>query len=143
MKRDEGADRAGGLLGAVVIVRDLARSESFYRELLELHVETSSTEAVLLSTRGGDRLVLHALGKAPHVAGGIGVLFLVWTTETAADLARCEKILRTHDAFVSRSVDDGWDVLEGRDPDDIRIIVVFPPASDPTRTSLPVRIYNY
>jgi catechol-2,3-dioxygenase len=127
----------------VVVVRDLGRSEAFYRELLELDVEASSAEAVLLSSRGGDRLVLRRLSAAPHVTGGIGVLFVVWTADTAADLDRAENVLRSRGTFVSRSADDGWDVLEGHDPDNIRVVVVRPLASGSKRTSLPARVYNY
>jgi catechol-2,3-dioxygenase len=129
--------------GAVVVVRDLGRSEAFYRELLELDVEASSAEAVLLSSRGGDRLVLRRLSAAPHVSGGIGVLFVVWTADTATDLDRAEDVLRSREAFVSRSEDEGWDVLEGHDPDNIRVVVVIPFASGSKKTSLPARVYNY
>jgi catechol 2,3-dioxygenase-like lactoylglutathione lyase family enzyme len=80
-----------GISGAVVVVRDLDRSEAFYRELLELDVEASSAEAVLLSSRGGDRLVLRRLSAAPHVSGGIGVLFVVWTADTARRSQSCRE----------------------------------------------------
>jgi catechol 2,3-dioxygenase-like lactoylglutathione lyase family enzyme len=131
------------LSGAVVVVRDLVQSEQFYRELLDLRVASSSAEAVLLSARTGDRLILRALPNAPHVAGGIGVHFLVWTAQDAHDLDRCEELLRARGAFVSRWLDDGWHVLEGRDPNNLRVIVVFPGGGEVERTSLPSRIYQY
>jgi catechol 2,3-dioxygenase-like lactoylglutathione lyase family enzyme len=131
------------IAGAVVVVRDLRRSEAFYRELLELDVEASSGEAVLLSSRGGDRLVLRRLSAAPHVTGGIGVLFVIWSAPTAADLDHAEEVMRTREAFASRSVDDGWDVLEGYDPDNTRVVVAFPLAPNLRRTSLPSRVFNY
>jgi catechol-2,3-dioxygenase len=132
-----------GISGVVVVVRDLDRSEAFYRELLELDVEASSAEAVLLSRRGRDRLVLRRLSTAPHVSGGISVLFMVWTADTAADLDRAEDVLRSREAFVSRSEDEGWDVLEGHDPDNIRVVVVIALASGSKRTSLPAHVYTY
>ncbi|HZR94203.1 MAG TPA: VOC family protein [Gaiellaceae bacterium] len=133
-----------GLFGAVVVVRDLARSEEFYREVLDLRVEASSPEAVLLSGRSGDHLALRMRSSASHVSAGIGVLFLVWQAETLHELDRCEDVLRGRHAFVSRSGDDhGWQVLEGRDPDDIRVIVVVPTGDESERTSVPSRVYDY
>jgi catechol 2,3-dioxygenase-like lactoylglutathione lyase family enzyme len=132
-----------GLSGAIVVVRDLATSEAFYRELLDLEVEASSGEAVLLVASSGDRLALRGLSKAPHVSGGVGVRSLVWTAESAADLDRCEQVLRRHDAFVSRSAEDGWDVLDGRDPDGVKVILVFPFGEDSWRGSMPSRVYGY
>jgi catechol 2,3-dioxygenase-like lactoylglutathione lyase family enzyme len=132
-----------GLLGAVVVVRDLARSEAFYRDVLDLHVDDSSVDAVLLSARAGDHLVLRALSDAPHVLGGIGPLFLVWMVESAHDLDRAEEALRSRDALVSRSVEHGWEVVEGRDPDEVRIVVVFPVSRDAAKAVLPPRVYTY
>ena len=131
------------LSGAVVVVRDLARSEGFYRELLELRVDASSAEAVLLSAPTGDRLALRALGRAQHLSAGIGVQCLVWTAESLDDLARCEEVLRERGTFSSSSVDHGVTVVEGRDPDGIRVIVVSPVAPGSHRTSLPSGIYAY
>jgi catechol 2,3-dioxygenase-like lactoylglutathione lyase family enzyme len=136
---------AGGvrLFSAVVVVRDLARSEAFYRELLDLRVDVTTAEAVLLSAESGDHLVLRALSRAPHVSAAIGVLFVVWRVESADELDRVEGVLRRHDTYVSRSVEDGWDVLEGRDPDASRVVVVFRVDPDVPRESLPARIYQY
>ena len=98
---------------------------------------------MLLSAPSGDRLALRALGRAPHLSAGIGVQCLVWTAESLDDLDRCENVLRARDAFVSGSVDQGVKVVEGRDPDDIRVIVVFPVDPDSPGTSLPSGIYAY
>jgi catechol-2,3-dioxygenase len=131
------------LSGAVVFVRDLARSEAFYRELFDLQVETSSSEAVLLWAANGERLALRGLSKAPHVSGGTGVQTLVWTADSLADLDHYEEVLRRHDTFVSRGVEDGWDVLDGRDPDGLKLILLFPVSADSWRGSVPSRIYRY
>ena len=68
---------------------------------------------------------------------------LVWTAESLDDLARCEEVLRERGTFSSSSVDHGVRVVEGRDPDDIRVIVVSPVAPGSDRTSLPSGIYAY
>ena len=139
----DGVGKGAKLSGAVVVVRALSRSQGFYCELLDLQVDASSAEAVLLSAPTGDHLVLRALGRAPHLSGGIGVQFLVWTAESAGYLDRCEKVLRARGAFVSRSLDHGVRVLEGRDPDGIRVIVVLPVEPGSEKMSLPARIYAY
>jgi catechol 2,3-dioxygenase-like lactoylglutathione lyase family enzyme len=134
---------ASGLLGAVVVVRDLARSEAFYREVLDLDVDASAVDAVLLSAPTGDHLVLRALSDAPHVSGGIGPLFLVWAVESADELDRAEEALRSRDALVSRSMEQGWEVVEGRDPDEVRVVVVFAVSRETAKASLPPRVYAY
>lgn len=135
--------KRAGLSGAVVVVRDLARSETFYRELLDLRVIASSGEAVLLEARDGDHLVLRELGKAPHVMGGIGVLFLVWSAGSLDDVERCVEVLRAHDALLTRSVEDGWAVVEGHDPDNTRVVVVFREGDDPGLVAMPPPIFSY
>jgi catechol-2,3-dioxygenase len=138
-----GGSDALRLTGAVVFVRELVRSENFYRDLLELDVEITSTESVMLSTAGGDHLVLRAMARAPRVFGGIGVQYLVWTARDAEDLERCERALRERASLVSITVDHGVKVVEGRDPDGIPVIVVYPPGPGPGMTSLPSRVYTY
>jgi catechol 2,3-dioxygenase-like lactoylglutathione lyase family enzyme len=61
------------LTAAVMFVRDLSRSEEFYRGLLlELELETTTGEALLLSA-DGVHLVLRALDGALHASGNLGV----------------------------------------------------------------------
>jgi len=126
-----------------VVVRDLEVSELFYRELLNLRAHLASAQAVLLVAPTGDRLALRELANAPHFAGAVGVRFLVWTVESADDLDRCERVLVAHGALVSRAVEDGWNLLEGRDPDGTRVVLVFPVPGATDRTTLPSRIYQY
>ena len=131
------------LLAAVIFVRKLARSEDFYRDLLELDTKLASPEAVLLSGPTGDHLVLRALTRAPRLLGGIGVQYLIWTARDAEDLERCANLLRTRDAFVSTTQDHGVTVVEGHDPDHIPILIVYPPGPGVGMTALPARIYAY
>jgi catechol 2,3-dioxygenase-like lactoylglutathione lyase family enzyme len=131
------------LIAAVIFVRKLARSEDFYRDLLELETEMTSPEAVLLSGPAGDHLVLRALARAPRLLGGIGVQYLIWTARDAGDLERCANMLRTRDAFVSTTQDHGLTVVEGHDPDHIPILLVYPPGPGVGMTALPARIYAY
>jgi hypothetical protein len=131
------------LSAAVVFVRELARSEDFYRDLLELDTEIASPEAVLLAGPDGDHLVLRVLARAPRLLAGIGVQYLIWTARDAADLARCENVLKTRDAFVSTTQEQGATVVEGHDPDDIPILIVFPPDANVSMSALPTRVLEY
>jgi hypothetical protein len=54
-----------------------------------------------------------------------------------------EEVLRSRDALVSRSVDGGWDVLDGLDPDGVKVILVCPVGGDSSRASMPWRVYRY
>ncbi len=131
------------LSAAVVFVRELARSEDFYRDLLELNTEIASPQAVLLAGPDGDHLVLRVLARAPHLLGGIGVQYLIWTARDAADLQRCENVLKARDVFVSTTQEQGATVVEGHDPDDIPVLLVYPPSASVSMTALPTRILEY
>ena len=141
---DERGTGAGPRLSAAVIfVRELARSVDFYRDLLALDTEIASPEAVLLASPAGDHLVLRALARAPRLLGGIGVHYLVWTARDAGDLVRCENVLKARDAFVSTTQDQGVTVVEGHDPDDLPVLLVYPPSSSVSMSALPSRILSY
>jgi catechol-2,3-dioxygenase len=131
------------LTAAVVHVRDLQQSTDFYREILLLEVEVTSDDAALLTAPGGDHLVLRALPGANRAFGVVGVQFLVWTARDSDDLDRCERELKARDAFVSRSSEQGASVVEGRDPDGVPIVVVYPARPGIGMTAVPARTYGY
>jgi catechol-2,3-dioxygenase len=128
---------------AVVFVRNLDRSVSFYTEVLELPVVDRSPTAVLLGEDGGPQLVLRAFGEnAAHPLGSLGVQYLVWVTESRADLESRAELLRKRSAYKeSYTVDDGI-AVEARDPDDLVLMLVCRPAGQGLR-SLPTRIYAW
>ena len=131
-------------LSAVVMhVRELQRSTDFYREILQLEVEVTSDEAALLTAPTGDHLVLRALPGASRTFGTVGVQFVLWTARDNEDLDRCERELKARDAFVSVSVEQGARVVEGRDPDGIPLVVVYPPRPGVGMTAVPARTYTY
>jgi catechol-2,3-dioxygenase len=137
------AEDALRLSTAIVFVRELARSRDFYRDLLQLEVEIASSEAIMLASTAGDRLVLRARPRAPKLSGGIGIQYLAWTARDANDLERCRKSLQARGALVSTGTEHGINVVEGQDPDGIPVIVVYPPGPPPAMTELPTRIYRY
>jgi catechol-2,3-dioxygenase len=132
------------LTAAVIFVRDLDKSVSFYRELLDLEVADSSTTAALLHSADGWQLVLRAFGEnAPHSLGSIGVQYLSWSTATKADLDRRTDILRRRSAYRQTRTDRDITVVEGKDPDDLPVMIVYAGAGGQPMSQLPARIYAW
>ena len=132
------------LASAVMFVRDLDRSVRFYRELLGLDVTDSSPTAALLSSAAGSHLILRAMGgHGGHTLGSVGVQYVVWTAASRDDLGRCEQVLKKHSAYRETHQTDHAVAVEGRDPDDIMVLVVYPGPDQIPMRELPVRIYGW
>jgi catechol-2,3-dioxygenase len=132
------------LSGAVVFVRNLDRSVTFYRDLLRLQVTDRSPTAALLVNEDGSQLVLRAFGQnAPHALGSIGLQYLTWTTTSKDELDQLAEALRQHSAYRETRTDGEITVVEGRDPDDLTVMIVYSgPAMAPMQR-LPARIYAW
>jgi len=129
---------------AVVFVRNLDRSVSFYRELLGLDVIDRSTTAALLTTAEGSQLILRQFGNnAPHPLGSIGVQYLTWSTSSSEDLDRRTEILRRNSAYRETRRDQGATMVEGRDPDDLPVMLFYPGDNEQLMHKLPARIYAW
>lgn len=132
------------LSAAIVFVRNLEKSVTFYRELLGLEVVDRSTTAALLATADGSQLVLRQFGNnAPHPLGSIGVQYLTWNTTSKDDLDRRAEILRRNSAYRETRTDDGAIVVEGRDPDDVPVMITYSGDNQPFMRKLPARIYAW
>ncbi len=133
------------LSAAVMFVRNLDKSLSFYRELLGLEIADQSSTAALLVSADGWQLVLRAFGEnAPHSLGTIGVQYLLWTTASKADLDACEAVLRRLSAYrETRSAGQDVSLVEGRDPDDLVVMLVYAADGKPPLQELPARIYAW
>jgi catechol-2,3-dioxygenase len=132
------------LSGAVMFVRNLDRSVTFYRELLGLQVTDTSSTAALLVSDDGLQLVLRATGQnAPHSLGSIGVQYLTWTTASKDDLDQRAEILRRHSAYRETRTDAGITVVEGRDPDDLVVMLFYTGPGMSPMHQLPARIYAW
>jgi catechol-2,3-dioxygenase len=131
------------LTAAVMFVRNLDKSLSFYRELLGLEIADRSTTAVLLESANGWQLVLRAFGEnASHPLGSIGVQYLVWTTASRADLDACEAVLKRLSAHRETRTSGDVTVVEGHDPDDLTILLAHGAEGQPLQ-ALPARIYAW
>lgn len=114
------------LSAAVMFVRDLGASVSFYTEVLGLDVTDSSSTAALLGAASGAQLVLRAFGdNAPHPLGAIGVQYLTWATPSQHDLDRRAAILRRRSAYRETRTSADVTVVEGRDPDDLVVMLMY------------------
>jgi catechol 2,3-dioxygenase-like lactoylglutathione lyase family enzyme len=129
---------------AVMFVQDLDRSMSFYTEVLALEEADRSATAALLVSASGAQLILRAMGPgAAHPLGGVGVQYVVWTAAGPADLDRSERALKSHSAHEQTRSSAGVTVVEGRDPDDIPVLIVYPGPDQAPLHELPVRIYGW
>jgi len=128
------------LCAAVVDVSDLARSLSFYRSLLRYPVTVHDADAALLTGPDGSQLYLRQARDHSTLRDGFGVQWVGWTAGDADDLDRCTELLKERGAYVGRETSEGITLLEGRDPDDLPIIVVYPGAEHLPRHMIHARI---
>jgi catechol 2,3-dioxygenase-like lactoylglutathione lyase family enzyme len=129
---------------AVMFVQDLDRSVSFYTEVLALEQTDHSTTAALLLSADGTQLILRAMGSgASHPLGSVGVQYVIWTAASPADLDRSERALKDRSAHQQTRNSAGVTVVEGRDPDDLPVVITYPGPDEAPLHELPVRIYGW
>ncbi|HLQ54638.1 MAG TPA: VOC family protein [Streptosporangiaceae bacterium] len=128
----------------VMFVHDLDRSVSFYTDVLALDVTDRSATAALLTSGGGTQLILRAMGSnAAHSLGSVGVQYVVWTATGKEDLERCEQALKQRSAYRDTRADEQAMAVEGRDPDDIVVMIAYPGPDQAPLHELPARIYGW
>jgi catechol 2,3-dioxygenase-like lactoylglutathione lyase family enzyme len=131
-------------LGSVVMfVRELDRSVTFYTDVLGLAVVDRSATAALLSSPTA-QLILRAMGdNAAHPLGAVGLQYAVWTAASQSDVDASEQALKARGAHRSTRTGDGHTVVEGRDPDDVVVMVSYPGPDEAPLRKLPARIYGW
>jgi catechol 2,3-dioxygenase-like lactoylglutathione lyase family enzyme len=134
----------GARLGsAVIFVQDLDRSVTFYHQVLALEVVDRTPTAALL-TGDGSQLILRSMGSgAVHALGGVGVQYVIWTAADEADLERCERTLKDLSAYRDSRASGRARAVEGHDPDDLVVMVIYPGPDQLPLQELPVRIYGW
>jgi catechol-2,3-dioxygenase len=134
----------GTRIGSVVMfVQDLDRSVGFYQELLTLDVADRSPTAALLTSGNGTQLILRAMGSGVHSLGGVGVQYVIWTAPDREDLDRIERVLKQRSAHLDTRTSGRSTAVEGRDPDNIAVMVIYPGPEEEPLHELPVRIYGW
>ena len=129
---------------AVMFVRNLDKSVGFYTEVLGLAVVDRSPTAVLLGADGEPQLVLRAFGEnASHPLGSLGVQYLIWMTDSRDDLDRRTQLLRRRSAYKQTHAAGEVVTVEGRDPDDLVIMLGYRPPGQPAMRGLPARVYAW
>jgi catechol 2,3-dioxygenase-like lactoylglutathione lyase family enzyme len=132
------------LESAVMFVQNLDRSVAFYREVLGLEISDHSPTACLLTSASGSQLILRAMGGgAVHSLGGVGVQYVIWTAADEEDLERCERTLKELSAHRETRIGGPVKAVEGRDPDDIVVLIIYPGPDEAPLHELPVRIYGW
>jgi catechol 2,3-dioxygenase-like lactoylglutathione lyase family enzyme len=129
---------------AVVYVRDLDLSVSFYGEVLGLTETDRESTAALLAGAGTSPLILRSMGdNAARAPGSIGVQYVVWAAASEQDLDRVTGVLKKRSAFVETREGEGYTVVEGRDPDGSPVLVAYPAPDQMPLHSVPARIYAW
>jgi extradiol dioxygenase family protein len=121
------AGTAARVASAVIHVSDLNRSVRFYCDVFSCSVAIREGDAALLLAPGGFQIYLYAKApsRRPHVSD-TGVTYLMWATDSEADLRRITRRLRAYDAATYTHVENGVTFVEACEPDHGRVIVAYP-----------------
>jgi catechol 2,3-dioxygenase-like lactoylglutathione lyase family enzyme len=132
-------------LGSVVtFVQELDRSVAFYQDVLGLELVDRDPTAALLASTSGSQLILRAMGSnASHPLGGVGVQYVIWSAAGKEDLDRCEHVLKRRLAHRETRTAEGSTAVEGRDPDDMVVLIAYPGPDQAPMHRLPARIYGW
>ena len=95
----------------------------------------------------GFQIYLYSKGPSRrHGVGHDGVQYLLWATDSGAELQRITQRLRAHDSATYSHVENGVTFVEGCEPDRGRVIVAYPgPGQFPRADSgpeVPARTVN-
>jgi CBS domain-containing protein/catechol 2,3-dioxygenase-like lactoylglutathione lyase family enzyme len=135
--------RSVRLASVVLSVSDVNRSLDFYQPLLRYTVVTRTDDAALLTGPDGSQLYLRRVGRGPEPRGGTAALdSAVWTAGGSVDLDRCMEFLTDRRAFINRTNSDGIDVVEGRDPDGLPVLITYPGPDQAPRHVIARRVYQ-
>jgi catechol 2,3-dioxygenase-like lactoylglutathione lyase family enzyme len=135
----------GARLGsAVMFVQDLDRSVSFYEDVLGLEVADRSTTAALLVSGDGAQLVLRATGATgAHALGGVGIQYVIWAADGEAGARHAEQALRARSVLVGTRASGEVTVVQGRDPDNVMVMIAHPGPDQALLAGLPAWIYGW
>nr|WP_253946913.1 VOC family protein [Mycolicibacterium rhodesiae] len=108
-------------------VSDLARSVNFYCDVFACQVALHGQDTALLLTPGGFQIYLRSKGQSRRArVGATGVQYLMWATDSQAELLRISQRLFAYDVATFSYTEDGVSFVEGCDPDGGRVLVACP-----------------
>lgn len=112
---------------ALMTVSDLARSINFYCDVFSCRVALQDQDTALLLTPGGFQIYLRSKGRSRRSrADTTGVEYLMWATDSQAELQRISQRLLAYDVATLSYSENGVTFVEGCDPDNGRVIVAHP-----------------
>jgi predicted transcriptional regulator len=136
--------RSVRLASVVVFVSDLARSLGFYQPLLRYTITVNDADAALLTGPDGSQLYLHQVSDgSARRDDGVGVQWAAWTAGGPEDLDRCTEVLKKRNAYVRRDIIESIDILEGRDPDGLPVLITYPGPDQTPRHLIDPRIEQH
>jgi catechol 2,3-dioxygenase-like lactoylglutathione lyase family enzyme len=142
--RDDERRRGMRLAAAVMFVRELERSIRFYRELLAVDVAVRDHTAALLVAPDGAQLYLRSMSSLDQqTLGSVGIQYLMWAAGGEDDLQRCERVLRERAQHTGTKTVDGYTMVEGRGPDGVPILVMYPGPDELPRHQILRRFYQW
>jgi catechol 2,3-dioxygenase-like lactoylglutathione lyase family enzyme len=126
---------------SLMTVSDLARSVNFYCDVFACRVAVHEQDTALLLTPGGFQIYLHSKGpsRRPRV-GATGVQYLMWATDSQAELLRISQRLFAYDVATFSYTENGVTFVEGCDPDGGRVLVAYPSPSQLPREVIAPRL---
>lgn len=134
---------AASVASCVIRVSDLDRSLNFYCDVFSCRVLVRESGMALLLTPSGFQLYVHADSSFRHrSAATIGIQYLMWATDTEADLEQIAQRLRAYDVATFSYTQGGVTFVEGCDPDRERVIVAYPSPRQLSREVIAKRLYG-
>jgi catechol 2,3-dioxygenase-like lactoylglutathione lyase family enzyme len=126
---------------SLVTVSDLARSVNFYCDVFACRVVLHEQDTALLLTPGGFQIYLRSKGPSRRPRVGVtGVQYLMWATDSQAELLRISQRLFAYDVATFSYTENGVTFVEGCDPDEGRVIVAYPSPSQLPREVIASRL---
>ena len=141
--RDSSAPRPeiSAHVGSCVIrVRELDPSLKFYCDVFSCNVAVRKADMALLVAPNGFHIYLHAPSRRGRAAITAGVQYLLWATGTESDLQEFAQRLRAYEPAVFSHTENGVTVIEGLDPDGVRVLIGYPSPFRLPRTVIAARL---
>jgi catechol 2,3-dioxygenase-like lactoylglutathione lyase family enzyme len=131
------------LSSVVVYAHDLDRSIDFYSGLLGLESLLREEEGALLVGSCGTHLYLRRIELAVRASVGVGVQYTIWTFDSENEFGRALRWLEEHGGVTRRYHLEGMQGVEGRDPDNLSVIVGYPHWRQDQQKEIFSGIFNY
>ena len=122
-------------------VRELDPSLKFYCDVFSCNVAVRETDMALPVAPNGFHIHLHAVSRRRRAADTVGIQYLLWATDTESDLQESAQRLRAYDPAVFSHNENGVTVIEGLDPEGLRVLIGYPSPFQLPRTVIAARLH--